>query len=153
MEWQLREIGGAVSKSAPKDGSYRVLDLPPFLADVTLWAADNRRPTCHCPLSTGRPACKGDAHPAELPVPRPQRRPPPPIQLRRPLPHPAAEEPYPAYKGVRRPVCITAEPWPGISDPQGATRKAKAADIADGVWPNLIGKHAPCNVGEAEPAS
>ena len=33
VDWQLRELGGAVRKSAPKDGSYRVLDLPPFLAE------------------------------------------------------------------------------------------------------------------------
>ena len=32
VDWQLLELGGAVWKSAPKDGSFRVLDLPPFLA-------------------------------------------------------------------------------------------------------------------------
>lgn len=30
LDWQLREIGGAVRKSPPKDGSYRTLDLPRF---------------------------------------------------------------------------------------------------------------------------
>ena len=50
VDWQLRELGGAVCKSAPKDGSFRVLDLPPFLADLMRWAMDNRRDTCCCPL-------------------------------------------------------------------------------------------------------
>ena len=34
VDWQLRELGGVVRKSPPKDGSYRVLDLPPFLAEL-----------------------------------------------------------------------------------------------------------------------
>ena len=48
-DWQLRELGGAVCKSAPKDGSFRVLDLPPFLADLMRWAMDNRHDTCCLP--------------------------------------------------------------------------------------------------------
>ena len=34
VDWQLRELGGVVRKSPPKYGSYRVLDLPPFLAEL-----------------------------------------------------------------------------------------------------------------------
>ncbi len=60
VDWQLRELGGVVRKAPLKDGSYRVLDLPPFLADLMRWAVDNRLPTCRCPVTDGRPACKGD---------------------------------------------------------------------------------------------
>lgn len=56
-DWRLRELGGAVCKSAPKDGSFRVLDLPPFLADPMRWAMDNRYDTCSCPFIDGKPAC------------------------------------------------------------------------------------------------
>ena len=55
---------------------------------------------------------------------------------------PAAEGLYPARKGIRRPVYVTAEPWPGIPIRQG-NRKHKAADLADGTWPNLTGKFKP----------
>jgi hypothetical protein len=34
LDWQLRELGGIVRKAPSKDGSYRVLDPPPFLADL-----------------------------------------------------------------------------------------------------------------------
>lgn len=67
LDWQLRELGGAVRKSAPKDGSYRVLDLPPFLAGLMQWVIDNRPDNCSCPQAGGRPACKGeDRTPASL---------------------------------------------------------------------------------------
>jgi hypothetical protein len=46
VDWQLREIEGVVCKSAPKDGSYRVLDLPPFLASLMRWAMDNEARGC-----------------------------------------------------------------------------------------------------------
>jgi integrase len=143
VDWQLREIGGVVCKATPKDGSYRVLDLPPFLADLMHWAVSNRQATCHCRLTSGRPACKGDD-------------PTPPNylflgpnggHLRRSnyadrYLAPAAEGLYPAYKGIRRPVYVTAESWPGIPIRRG-NRKAKAADLADGTWPNLTGKFKP----------
>jgi hypothetical protein len=32
--WHLRELGGAVCKAPPEGGSYRTLDLPPFLVKV-----------------------------------------------------------------------------------------------------------------------
>jgi hypothetical protein len=28
LDWQLRELGGKVEKAAPKDGSFRTLDIP-----------------------------------------------------------------------------------------------------------------------------
>ena len=37
---------------------------------------------------------------------------------------------------------IKAEPWPGIPIRKG-NKKVKAADIADGTWPNLLGKFKP----------
>jgi hypothetical protein len=52
LDWQLRELGGVVRKSPPKDGSYRTLDLPPFLASLMQWAVDNRLSTCSCPQAT-----------------------------------------------------------------------------------------------------
>ena len=143
VDWQLREIGGAVCKAAPKDGSYRVLDLPPFLADLMRWAMDNRPTTCHCPLVNGHPACKGD----DLTAPNylflgPNGGHPRRSNYADRYLTPAAEGLYPARKGVRRPVYVTAEPWPGIPIRQG-NRKAKAADLADGTWPNLTGKFKP----------
>jgi len=49
---------------------------------------------------------------------------------------------HPARNGVRRPVYVTAEPWPGIPIRKG-NRKTKAADLAAGTWPNLTGKFRP----------
>jgi integrase len=93
LDWQLREIGGKVEKAPPKDGSYRTLDIPPFLADRIIT--------------------------------------------------PAAEGLHPQRKGApRRPVYITAEPWPGIPIRKG-NRKTTAKDMADGTWPNLLGKFKP----------
>jgi hypothetical protein len=37
---------------------------------------------------------------------------------------------------------VIAQPWPGIPIRKG-NRKTKAADIADGTWPNLLGKFKP----------
>lgn len=37
---------------------------------------------------------------------------------------------------------VTAEPWPGIPIRKGNKRQ-KAADIADGTWPDLVGKIKP----------
>jgi hypothetical protein len=54
VDWQLRELGGVVRKAPPKDGSYRVLDLPPFLASLMRWAVDNRHPTCRCAVGPVR---------------------------------------------------------------------------------------------------
>ena len=79
--------GNSAEQSAsrrPKDGSYRVLDLPPFLTDLLRWAADNRQPTCRCPVDRRAPGVQGrrpDA--AELPLPRPEGRPSSPVKLRR----------------------------------------------------------------------
>jgi integrase len=55
---------------------------------------------------------------------------------------PAAEGLYPARNGVRRPVYVVAEPWPGIPITKG-NRKVRAADIAEGTWPDLTGKFKP----------
>ena len=142
VDWQLRELGGVVRKASPKDGSYRVLDLPPFLAELMRWAMDNRRGNCHCPPTGDRPACKGDDRTAANYLflgakgGHPRRS----NYADRYL-TPAAEGLYPARNGIRRPVLVTAEPWPGIPIPAGS-RKHKAADPAV-TWPNLIGKFKP----------
>ena len=143
VDWQLREIEGVVRKSPPKDGSYRVLDLPPFLADLLRWAVSNRRPHCHCPIVDGRPACKGsDPTPPNYLFLGPSGGHPRRSNYADRYITPAAEGLYPVRKGIRRPVYVTAEPWPGIPIRQG-NRKHKAADLADGTWPNLTGKFKP----------
>lgn len=143
VDWQLRELGGIVRKAPPKDGSYRVLDLPPFLADLARWATDNRLPTCRCPLADGRPVCKGDdpTDPNYLFLGPGGGHPRRSNYADRYL-TPAAEGLYPARKGDRRPVYVTATPWPGLPIRKG-NRKNKAADLADAVWPNLTGKFRP----------
>lgn len=143
VDWQLRELGGVVRKAPPKDGSYRVLDLPPFLADLTGWAMRNRRKTCSCPLTDGRPECKGEdsTDPNYLFLGSKSGHPRRSNYADRYL-TPAAEGLYPARMGERRPVYVTAEPWPGIPIRNG-NRKARAADLAEATWPNLIGKFKP----------
>lgn len=45
-------------------------------------------------------------------------------------------------EGVRRSVYVIAEPWPGLPIRKG-NRRQKAADMADGTWPDLVGKFKP----------
>ncbi len=118
-------------------------DLPPFLADLLRWAVDNRLPTCRCPVIDGCPVCKGD----DLTPPNylflgPKGGHPRRSNYADDFLTPAAEGLHPVRKGVRRPVYVTAEPWPGIPIRQG-NRKHKAADLAAGTWPNLTGKFKP----------
>lgn len=143
VDWQLREMGGVVCKSAPKDGSYRVLDLPPFLVGLMQWAVANRQRTCRCPVIDGHPTCKGDdpAPPNYLFL-GPKGGHPRRSNYADDFLTPAAEGLHPAREGVRRPVYVTAEPWPGIPIRKG-NRKYKAADLAAGTWPNLTGKFKP----------
>jgi len=143
LDWQLREIGGVVRKAPPKDGSYRTLDLPPFLADLVKWAIENRRERCICPDVDGRAKCKGDdpTDPNYLFLGAMGGHP----RRSNYADHyitPAAEGLSPKRKNVRRPVYVTTEPWPGIPIRKG-NRKVKAADMADGTWPNLLGTFKP----------
>jgi hypothetical protein len=127
---QLREIGGKVEKAPPKDGSYRILDIPPFLADLLRWAVKNRRPKCACPASDGRPVCKGeDETKAHYLFLGPRGGHPRRSNYADRIITPAAEGLHPKRKGTRRPVYIIAEPWPGIPIRKG-NRKNKAADPA-----------------------
>lgn len=143
VDWQLRELGGAVCKAPPKDGSYRVIDLPPFLAALMRWAVDNRLPSCCCPVTAGQPKCKGDdPTPANYLFLGPKGGHPRRSNYADDFLTPAAEGQHPARKGSRRPVYVTAEPWPGLPIRKG-NRKYKAADMADGTWPNLTGKFKP----------
>jgi integrase len=140
VDWQLRELGGVVRKAAPKDGSYRVLDLPPFLAGLMRSAVDNRLKTCSCPSINGRPACKGDDRtPAGYLFLGPKGGHPRGSNYSEDFLIPAAEGTYPLRKGVRRQVYVTAEPWPGVPIRKGS-RAAKAADLADGTWPAVAQK-------------
>ncbi|MGH3222608.1 MAG: hypothetical protein ACRDPY_28580, partial [Streptosporangiaceae bacterium] len=143
LDWQLRELGGEVRKSPPKDGSYRVLDLPPFLADLMHWARDNRRSTCRCLRTGDHPICKGeDPTPANYLFLGPKGGHPRRSNYADDFLTPAAEGLHPARDGIRRPVYVTAEPWPGIPIRKG-NRKTTAADMADGTWPGLTGKFKP----------
>jgi integrase len=144
VDRQLRELGGVVRKAPPKDGSYRVLDLPPFLAELMRWAMDNRLPTCRCPASDGRSACKGDdrTSPSHLFL-GPKGGHPRRSNYADDFLTPAAEGLHPARNGVRRPVYVTAEPWPGVPIRKG-NRRHKAADLAAAAtWPDLVGKFKP----------
>jgi integrase len=143
VDWQLRELGGVVRKAPPKDGSYRVLDLPPFLAELMRWAVAHRLPTCRCPVTDGRPACKGEdqTEPNYLFL-GPKGGHPRRSNYADDFLTPAAEGLHPARNGVRRPVYATAEPWPGIPIRKG-NRRHKAADLAAATWPDLVGKFKP----------
>jgi integrase len=143
VDWQLRELGGIVRKSPPKDGSYRTLDLPPFLASLMQWAMDNRRSNCRCPVLDGRAECKGndETDPNYLFL-GPKGGHPRRSNYADDFLTPAAEGLHPARNGTRRPVYVIAEPWPGIPIRKG-NWKTRAADVADGTWPNLIGKFRP----------
>jgi integrase len=143
LDWQLREIGGKVEKSPPKDGSYRTLDIPPFLADLLRWAVKHQRPACACPQDEGRPVCKGDDEtPAHYLFLGPRGGHPRRSNYADRIITPAAEGLHPKRQGVRRPVYIATQPWPGIPIRKG-NRKNKAADLAEGTWPNLLGKFKP----------
>lgn len=143
LDWQLRELGGVVRKSAPKDGSFRVLDLPRFLADLMRWAIENRQETCSCPRDGVQPSCKGDdpTPPAYLFL-GPKGGHPRRSNYADDFLTPAAEGLHPVRNGERRAVYVAAEPWPGIPIRRG-NRRNKAADLADGAWPNLVGKFTP----------
>jgi integrase len=143
LDWQLLELKGAVCKAPPKDGSVRTLDLPPFLADLMQWAVDNRRESCSCPLTDGQPACKGDDEtPGNYLFLGPKGGHPRRSNYADDFLTPAAEGLHPMREGVRRPVYVIAEPWPGLPIRKG-NRRQKAADMADGTWPDLVGKFKP----------
>jgi integrase len=143
LDWQLRELGGVVTKAPPKDGPYRTLDLPPFLAALMRWAIDNKQPSCSCPRTDVRPSCKGDdPTPPNYLFLGPKGGHPRRSNYADDFITPAAEGLHPKRNGVRRPVYIKAEPWPGIPIRKG-NKKVRAADIADGTWPNLLGHFKP----------
>ena len=139
LDWQLLDLGGALQKAPPKDGSVRTLDLPPFLADLMRWAVEHRKNACSCPETDGRPFCKGDDQtPANYLFLGPRGGHPRGSNYAEDYITPAAEGQHAMRKGVRRLVYVTAEPWPGIPIRKG-NRKQKAADIADGTWSDLMG--------------
>ncbi len=143
VDWQLRELGGEVCKSPPKDGSFRVLDLPPFLANLMQWAMDNRRSSCCCLVIDGRAVCKGeDDTPPNYLFLGPKGGHPRRSNYADRYLTPAAEGLYPSRRGARRPVYVTAEPLPGIPITKG-NKKYKAADLAKCTWPDLTGKFRP----------
>jgi integrase len=120
-----------------------LLDIPPFLAELLRWAVNNQRPRCHCPTENDRPVCKGDDQaPAHYLFLGPKGGHPRRSNYADDFITPATEGLHPKRKGIRRPVYVTAEPWPGIPIRKG-NRKVKAADIAEGTWPDLLGKFKP----------
>ena len=138
VDWQLLELGGAVCKSAPKDGSFRVLDLPPFLAGLMRWAMDNRRDTCCCPLEDDRPTCKGeDETPPNYLFLGPKGGHPRRSNYADGFLTPAAEGLHPARHGLRRPS--TSPPSRGPASPSaGATaetgRRPRRRHLAEPDW-------------------
>jgi hypothetical protein len=114
-----------------------------FLASLMQWAMDGRRSACSCPVVDGRADCKGDdeTEPNYLFLGPKGGHPRRSNYADRYL-TPAAEGFYPARNGTRRPVYVTAGPWPGIPIRKG-NWKTRAADVADGTWPDLTGKFRP----------
>lgn len=107
------------------------------------WALDNRLKTCSCQMIDGRPACKGDdPTPPNYLFLGPRGGHPRRSNYADRYITPAAEGIYPSRKGVRRPVYVLAEPWPGIPITKG-NKKVRAADLAEATWPNLTGKFRP----------
>jgi integrase len=103
------------------------------------WAVDNRLETCTCPEIEGRPACKGeDGTPASYLFLGPKGGHPRRSNYADDFLTPAAEGLHPARNGTRRPVYVSAEAWPGIPIRKG-NKRTKAADLADGTWPDLTG--------------
>jgi integrase len=112
LDWQLSELNGRFEKMPPKDDSYRVIDLPPFLSDL-LAHQITARPDgrCRCP----RNACGGRDGYLFLGTDRghPRRS-----GFNRRFWHPAVDGLYPATNGQHarpaRPVLVDMEPgWPG----------------------------------------
>ena len=135
LDWQLREIGGKVTKASPKDSSDRTVDLPPFLANLAETLVAGAWPCC-CPERDGRPACKGgDTSPAAYVFLGPEAGHPRRSNWADRVLTPAATGAYPEHKGQRRPVYVNFQQPPGI--PVRSTRKTKAADSADGAWEPL----------------
>jgi integrase len=131
----------AMGRAQPYKG---LLDLPPFLAHLMKWARDNRRSSCACPLTEdGRAACKGedDTEPNYLFLGPDGGHPRRSNYAHRRL-TPAAEGLYPARRGIRRPVYVTASSWPGIPIRKG-NRITRASDIASGTWADLAGAFNP----------
>lgn len=59
IDWKLYELGGRFYKGRPKDGSMRVVDLPPFLAELLAnYFRDNPPQTCKC-RNRDKPWCSG----------------------------------------------------------------------------------------------
>lgn len=100
------------------------------------WAVDNRPDKCSCPQVDGHPSCKGgDLTPASYLLLDPKGGHPRRSNHADDFLTPAAEGLHPVRNGTRRPVYVKSEPWPGIP----IRRTKKAADRADGTWPNLTG--------------
>jgi hypothetical protein len=87
VDWQLRELGGVVRKSAPKDGSFRVLDLPPFPRRPHALGHGEPARHMHMPARRRSPILQGRGPDAScILVPRPERWSSTPVQLRRRFP-------------------------------------------------------------------
>ena len=62
VDWKLYELGGRFYKGRPKDGSMRVVDLPPFLAELLANHLRDYPPqTCKC-RNPDKPWCPGAEH-------------------------------------------------------------------------------------------
>ena len=137
----------AARRTAGHDGGWpgELQPLPEDRLDARPDALGERQPPGRlpCPLVGGRPSCKGDdPTPANYLFLGPKGGHPRRSNCADRFLTPAAEGLHPARNGAHRPVYITAAPWPGIPIPQG-NRKATAAEMAEAVWPDLLGKFKP----------
>ena len=153
MDGTWRERSRAELPSDPRPGPRILLEE---WIDVWVRLLDEIEPTtrakykygqpaldCRCPVLDGRADCKGDdeTEPNYLFLGPKGGHPRRSNYAARYL-TPAAEGSYPARNGTRRPVYVTTEPWPGIPIRKG-NWKTRAADVADGTWPDLTGKFRP----------
>ena len=137
VDWQLRELGGVGLQVSPEG---RLVPRPGP-------AALPRRPRCAGPWTTASDTCSLPARrrqaglqrrrpdAAQLPVPRPEGRPPPPLQLRRRLPDPGRRRPAPRPQGCPPPCLrhrrtLARHPHPP-GQPQKQGRRPRRRHLAE----------------------
>lgn len=60
LKWKIYELGGKFIRGWPKDGSVRVIDVPPFLNELISWHLEQQTATtCTCSPHADEPYCSG----------------------------------------------------------------------------------------------
>jgi len=119
VHWKVYELNGHFYRGRPKDGSMRMVDLPPFLSKLLATHLETRSPTsCQCRRPAGGADdvdwCEGDAYAFLGPKGGHFRR----SNYSERVMRPAADGRYPARKGrdprAEMPVLVNqAHAWPG----------------------------------------